>query len=72
MSVEHLIDTVHFTHSHHSRMLQLADLYVYLKQLVAAGDHGRPARRDLINYVARAENMGPVRYKEWPPEISEN
>jgi hypothetical protein len=29
--LERLLDTVHFTHSHHSRMLQLADLHTWLR-----------------------------------------
>ena len=32
-SLDNLVDTVHFTDSHHSRMLQLADFYVWALQL---------------------------------------
>jgi hypothetical protein len=38
--LERLLDTVHFTHPHHSRMLQLADLHAWLWQLREAGDQG--------------------------------
>lgn len=46
--LENLIDTVHFTHSHHSRMLQLADLHVWLRQLCSIGDMGKWHRRQII------------------------
>jgi hypothetical protein len=67
--IEFLIDTVHFTHSHHSRMLQLADLHVYLRQLVASGAHGNKGREAVINHVRSIEGcLSPNHYKEWPPE----
>lgn len=69
--VRRLLDTVHFTHSHHSRMLQLADLYVWLRQLRAAGDHGKWHRKEIIDHIASIDNcLSPVKYKEWPTEDS--
>ncbi|MBO9649692.1 MAG: DUF3800 domain-containing protein [Variovorax sp.] len=65
--IEYLLDTVHFTASHHSRMLQLADLHTYLRQFCAAGDHGKWHRKQLIEHVQSIPNcLSPVRYKEWP------
>ena len=31
--IQRLIDSAHFSHSHHSRMLQLADCYTWFLQL---------------------------------------
>lgn len=71
VELRQLIDTVHFTSSHHSRMLQLADLYVWLLQLCRAGDQGKHARRYLIDYVSKQTKLrAPTKYKEWPTEQS--
>lgn len=65
--VQNLLDTVHFTHSHHSRMLQLADLHVYLRQFCAAGDYGKPTRLQVIEHIKTIPNcLSPSKYKEWP------
>lgn len=65
--IEYLLDTVHFTASHHSRMLQLADLHTYLRQFRAAGDHGQPRRKELIAHIATLPDcLSPAKYKEWP------
>jgi hypothetical protein len=63
----HLIDTVHFTHSHHSRMIQLADLHVWLRQLVEAGDQGKWHRAQIINHVRGINDcLQAHKYKIWP------
>lgn len=65
----HLLDTVHFTHSHHSRMLQLADLHAWLRQLRAAGDCGRWHRQQILEHVASIDGcLFPNKYKEWPTD----
>ncbi|WP_454056699.1 DUF3800 domain-containing protein [Cupriavidus sp. Marseille-Q8015] len=65
--IDHMLDPVHFTHSHHSRMLQLADLFIYMKQFVAAGDYGKPTRKEIIERAASISNcLAPVKYKTWP------
>lgn len=38
-SLESLIDTIYFTHSHHSRLLQLADVMLYMVQRFDLGFH---------------------------------
>ena len=66
-----LIDTVHFTDSHHSRMLQLADLHIWIRQLLSTGDRSKYAVQTLVDYVTA--NNGIVsfnRYKIWPTEQS--
>ena len=62
----HLIDTVHFTDSHLSRMLQLADLYVWSLQLCAVKkDHY--LREEIEQFIRTDTNiLSPTRYKEWP------
>jgi hypothetical protein len=63
----HLIDTVHFTDSHHSRMLQLADLYVWALQLCASGNNDTYPRSELVEFIRKKTNiLSPNRYKEWP------
>lgn len=65
--LEHLLDTVHFTHSHHSRMLQLADLHTWLRQLRAAGDQDAWHRKQILGHVSTIDDcLSPHRYKEWP------
>ena len=68
--LDRLIDTVHFTESHLSRMLQLADVYVWLLQLCNKNDTVYP-QRDLIRFVREeTELLRPHRYKIWPTEGS--
>jgi len=66
----HLIDTVHFTDSHLSRMLQLADLYVWSLQLCATNnDHY--LRAEAEQFIRESTNIhSPARYKVWPTEHS--
>jgi len=67
--LKHLLDTVHFTHSHHSRMLQLADLHAWLRQLQAAGDFGKWHRKQIIDHVASIDGcLFANKYKEWPTD----
>ena len=71
VKLTHLIDTVHFTHSHHSRMLQLADLHVWLRQLCALGDQGKWHRKQIIDHVHTIPDcLNANRFKEWPTEDS--
>jgi len=68
--LERLIDTVHFTESHLSRMIQLADVYVWLLQLCNKNETGRP-QLDLIKFVREeTELLRAHRYKFWPTEGS--
>ena len=66
-----LIDTVHFTNSHHSRMLQLADLYVWLLQFRANSDPELYPHSLVINHLREsADAFGPKKYKIWPTDQS--
>ena len=66
ITLTHLVDTVHFSDSHLSRMLQLADLYVYMKQLCQR----KPARfpgDELVRYATSDTSFSySNRYKIWP------
>jgi hypothetical protein len=69
--IENLIDTVHFAHSHHSRMLQLADAYCWFQQL----RHGPSAKKEpqsrLLSFIAdNADGLWPHKYREWPTQDS--
>ena len=70
--LNNLIDTVHFTNSHHSRMLQLADLYVWLLQLSFNSSPGKSYAHGLvINHVRENTSIfSPTKYKIWPTDRS--
>lgn len=68
--LERLIDTVHFTESHLSRMLQLADAYVWLLQLCQQNGETYPAKK-LVQYVRdHTQVLSPHKYKVWPTDQS--
>jgi hypothetical protein len=65
--LKYLVDTVHFTHSHHSRMLQLADMHIWLRQLCCNGDKGKWHRKQIIEHVRSITDcLHAHRYKIWP------
>ena len=71
MELTHLIDTVHFTDSHHSRMLQLADLYVWLLQLCINSDPEAHPQNLVVGYVKEHTNLlSPNKRKIWPTSQS--
>jgi hypothetical protein len=69
-SIRHIVDTIHHTRSHHSRLLQLADIYVYTLAM-AAGDHGKYPRSKIVEHARRhARVLFPTKYKNWPTASS--
>lgn len=69
--IDRLIDTVHFTHSHHSRMLQLADAYMFAVQMCGSGNETGYPRKRFIQFVRERTNLlTPHRYKDWPTALS--
>ena len=67
ISINRLIDTVHFSHSHHSRMLQLADVYMFAIQMCASDNETGYSRSRFIRFVREQTNLlAPHRYKDWP------
>lgn len=67
----HPVDTVHFTDSHHSRMLQLVDLYVWTMQFYVGGANLEYPRSELANFIRRSTDiLSAHRYKIWPTDQS--
>jgi hypothetical protein len=66
--IHNLVDSVHFTHSHLSRFLQLADIYTWLLQFRNRNRGSENIRHKAIfNIWARDEiTIYPSKYKEWP------
>jgi hypothetical protein len=61
-----VVDTVHHTHSHHSRLLQLADIYTY--SVCLANNEPDPyPQRELVKHVRGLDPfLFPDKYKFWP------
>lgn len=66
--ITNLVDSVHFTHSHLSRFLQLADVYSWLLQFQLRNRKSKDERhRALFKILQRKDiNLFPAKYKEWP------
>lgn len=66
--ITHLVDSVHFTQSHLSRFLQLADVYTWLKQFRHRNGKSTNDRHlSLLKLcVGEGANLSPSKYKEWP------
>lgn len=65
--IEHLIDTVHFARSHHSRLLQLADIYLWTEQLRHRKGAPNELKADLLKFTNDLGTSLPNTYKHWPP-----
>lgn len=62
--IARIVDSVHFCRSHHSRMIQLADIYLF----VLSGLY-QPRTGYMATKLAQAfagVDLFPTRYKEWP------
>lgn len=66
--LNHLVDSVHFTHSHLSRFLQLADVYAWLLQFRRRNYKSENDRHKAIFEIINRDdiNLFPSKYKEWP------
>lgn len=66
--ITNLVDSVHFTQSHLSRFLQLADIYVWVMQFYARNRMSSNPHHLTVFKMLRAEgiNLSPSKYKEWP------
>lgn len=67
-SITRIVDTVHHTDSHHSRLLQLADIYAYGCALCEKS--GLKGAREAVATHIKALDLflWPSKYKHWPPE----
>lgn len=61
-----LVDTVHFAHSHHSRLVQLADVYVYCMQytMLPSSSYWRTRFYDTIR--SKSGSLWPTKYRDYP------
>lgn len=66
--IHNLVDSVHFSHSHLSRFLQLADIYTWFLQFRVRNAQSDNARHKSIFEIFKKDtvNLGPSKYKEWP------
>lgn len=66
--IKNLVDSVHFTHSHLSRFLQLADIYTWLSQFINRNRGSDNFRHKAIFECMQKQdiNIFPDTYKEWP------
>jgi hypothetical protein len=66
--IKNLVDSVHFTQSHLSRFLQLADIHVWIRQFMNRNRNSKDERhRALLEVLARESvDLFPAKYKEWP------
>lgn len=67
-TIGNVVDTVHFAHSHHSRLLQLADAYMWFKQLFHRTDEPAGIKVELKEFLRQdTEITWEHKYKYWPP-----
>ena len=66
--IKNLVDSVHFTQSHLSRFLQLADIYSWLLQFQHRNRGSKNEHHRALFAVIQREgvNLFPAKYKEWP------
>lgn len=66
--IDFLVDSVHFTHSHLSRFLQLADVYTWLLQFMNRNRESGNFRHQAVFELLKEDgvNLFPSTYKTWP------
>lgn len=66
--IHNLVDSVHFTHSHLSRFLQLADVYTWILQFMNRNRKSDNARQLALLKALQQKgiDLSPSKYKEWP------
>lgn len=64
----HLFESVHFTHSHLSRFLQLADAHTWIRQFINNNrKSSNPKHQAIMDLFQLPEiDLFPARYKRWP------
>lgn len=66
-NIKNILDTVHFAHSHNSRLLQLADTYLWTFQLRNRTETQSELRTDLLKFInEETDTNWPHKYKYWP------
>ncbi len=64
IAITSIVDSVHFAQSHHSRMIQLADAYLFFATHTCGSRKG-PMAEALSAALAKVD-LFPHRYKHWP------
>lgn len=65
--INSIIDTVHFAKSHHSRLIQLADIYLYCCQFMM-GDNSAPWRAAIARTIVSGDIYWRSVGRDWPSE----
>lgn len=66
IDITHIIDTIHHTHSHHSRLVQLVDIYAYSMALCPKQELKFPKSK-ILEHIKNKKTYGfPSTYKYWP------
>lgn len=69
-NISHIVDTIHHTHSHHSRLIQMADIYTYTMALKPKQDMKYP-RLDILKHAKENTSLTQAsKYKHWPTNQS--
>jgi hypothetical protein len=67
--IENIVDTPHFARSHHSRMIQLADIFVYVIQFLWSTIEGSANREQFRSYLRIETNLQYIcQGRVWPSE----
>jgi hypothetical protein len=64
IAINSIVDCVHFAHSHHSRMIQLADIYLFAASHYLSGRKGDMA--EAFATILKKFDLYPHRFKHWP------
>jgi hypothetical protein len=67
--IKFVVDTIHHTHSHHSRLIQLADVYTYTRALWPRLELKYLSAK-VMEYARPKRNLYPSKVKHWPTQDS--
>ncbi|WP_366513996.1 DUF3800 domain-containing protein [Planktotalea sp.] len=67
--ITNIIDTVHFAKSHHSRLIQLADIYMYCQQFMSQPNTSY-ARQKIATIIIESGILKTDIIRVWPSEAS--
>jgi Protein of unknown function (DUF3800) len=65
--IKNIIDTVHFAKSHHSRLIQLADIFLYCSQF-CWGENTSNWRKDIAEIIKDSGILKCAKSKNWPQQ----
>jgi hypothetical protein len=65
--ITNVVDTLHYAYSINSRLLQLADIYTYIRMLSIRKKHKNNIAAEIVSYWEEL-NLKPVKAKNWPEQ----